>query len=162
MKELVMAESRTTGRATGNPETTRPTRDDEIRQERRRRQPGSLDRSAHLKLAIPENVRAENADQQLRWINDVGNRMHHLTVIDDYSKVAGVDPVPVGTSDDGKPIYAHLCAKPLDYWKADQREKTAAISASEKGLLQGDRTSAEDRRSEDVSYVPKGNSIARA
>ena len=132
-----MAESRTDGRATGNPATTRPTREDETRQERRRRQPGSLDRGAHLKLAIPENIRAENADQHLHWINDASNRMHHLTTNDDYSKVEGVAPVPVGTSDDGKPIYAHLMKKPLDYWQADQREKTAAINAKENDLLQG-------------------------
>ena len=130
-----MADGRTDGRATGNPATTRPTRETEIGQERRRRQPGSLDRGAHLKLAIPETIRAENADQHLHWINDTHNRMHHLTTQGDYSKVEGVEPVPVGTSDDGKPIYAHLMKKPLEYWQADQREKTAAINASEGDLL---------------------------
>lgn len=154
-----MADGRTTGRATGNPETTRPTRETEVRQERRRRQPGSLDRSAHLKLAIPDEIRAANADQQLRWINDTGNRLHHLTTQDDYSKVDDVPPVPVGTSEDGKPIYAHLCKKPMDYWLDDQREKTAAIREQEKGLLASARTSADDSRPDDVSYVPRGNSI---
>ena len=130
-----MAESRTDGRATGNPATTRPTRDDEVRQERRKRTAGSLDRTAHMKLGVPEHIRAENADQHLHWINDVGNRMHHLTTQDDYSPVVGMAPVPVGTSEDGKPIYAHLMKKPLDYWHDDQREKTAIVNANEAELI---------------------------
>lgn len=137
----------------------RPTRDTEIKQERRRRAPGTLDRNAHLKLAIPDEIRSRNEDQQLRWINDTGNRLHYLTTQDDYSKVDGVAPVPVGTSEDGKPIYAHLCKKPMEFWREDQAEKSAATREQEKGLAAAARTSADDNRPDDVSYVPTGNSI---
>jgi hypothetical protein len=41
-------------------------------------------------------------------------------VQDDYNKVEGVDPVPVGTGIDGKPILAHLLAKPIEFMREDQ------------------------------------------
>lgn len=133
----------------------------EVTQERRRRQPGTLDRLSQMKLAIPEKVRAENADQALRWINDTGNRMHFMTEQDDWSKIDGVPPVPVGTAEDGKPIYAHLCRKPKAFWEQDNAERVAATVEREKGLVRAAKTDPQDNRSADVSYVPAGNQITQ-
>ena len=73
------------------------TRQQQVAQERRRRSSGTLDASANAKLAIPDEVKARLQAEGLtpRWINDEGNRIHNLSVKDDYDKVDGVEPVPV-------------------------------------------------------------------
>lgn len=126
-----MADSRTTDAA-----TARQTRDEELRARRTQRDPGTLDRTTRLKLAVPEHIRVENADQHLHWMNDEGNRLHDMTTQDYYTKVDGVEPVPVGTGADGKPIMAHLMRKPLEYWQEDQKAKTAQVNAKEADILQ--------------------------
>lgn len=113
----------------------RQSRDEELRARRAARDPGTLDRNRNLKLAIPDSVRAANADQQLRWVNDHGNRMHDLTEVDFYTKVDGVAPVPVGTDEAGKPIFAHLCRKPMDMFREDQADKAAVIDGKEREIL---------------------------
>lgn len=113
----------------------RLSRDEELRQRRAARDPGTLDRSRNLKLAVSDSVRSANAGQQLRWVNDTGNRMHDLTEVDFYTKVDGVAPVPVGTDEAGKPIYAHLCRKPMDMFLEDQAAKAAVIDGEERKLM---------------------------
>jgi hypothetical protein len=136
-------------------------RKQEVAQERSRREAGTLDRMAQMKLAIPDSIRAEHEGRyQLRWINDSGNRMHFMTEKDDYEKVNGIQPVPVGTSEDGKPIYAHLCRKPLKFFEQHQAEAMRAIGEREKGLVQAARTDPQDNRTPETSYVPAGNSIS--
>lgn len=133
----------------------------EVAQERRRRQPGTLDRMAQMKLAIPDAVKAANANFALRWINDAGNRMHFMTQEDDWSKIDGVPPVPVGTSEEGKPIYAHLCRKPQAFWEQDSRERVAATVERERGLVRAAKSDPQDTRSPETSYVPAGNQISQ-
>lgn len=125
-----MADGRTTEAS------RRQARDEELRLRRTQRDPGTLDRGARLKLAVPEHIRVENADQHLHWMNDEGNRLNDMMTQDFYSKVEGVDPVPVGTAADGKPIMAHLMRKPLEYYREDQKAKTAEINAKEADILQ--------------------------
>lgn len=137
------------------------TRKEEVAVERRRRQTGTLDRMAQMKLAIPEKVRAENGDFMLRWVNDTGNRMHFMTEQDDWSKIDGVPPVPVGTSEEGKPIYAHLCRKPKAFWEQDQAERVAATVEQEKGLMRAAKSDPQDNRPPETAYVPEGNQITR-
>jgi hypothetical protein len=137
---------------------SRATRAEETAQERRRRSPGTLDRMAQLKLAVPDSVREENKDYALRWINDEGNRMHFMTVQDDWDVIDGVQPVPVGTDAEGKPVLARLCRKPMKFWEEDQKAKTDALKEQEAGLMRGQRDNTDELPS-DVSYVPKGNSI---
>jgi hypothetical protein len=137
----------------------RTSRKAEEAQARRRRQPGTLDRMQQLKLAVPDQVRKDNENYALRWINDSGNRMHFMTAQDDWDKVPEVQPVPVGTAEDGKPIYAHLCRKPKEFWDEDQKAKIDASRERERGLLRSARSDPADNRPEAVSYVPEGNSI---
>lgn len=138
-----------------------PTRKEEVAVERRRRQTGTLDRMAQMKLAIPDKVKEANADFMLRWVNDTGNRMHFMTEQDDWSKIDGVPPVPVGTSEEGKPIYAHLCRKPKAFWEQDQRERVAATVEQEKGLMRAAKSDPQDNRPTETAYVPEGNQITR-
>lgn len=131
-------------------------RKDEVAAERRRRQPGTLDRMQQLKLAVPDSVRAKYPDHTFRWVNDTGTRIHDLTVRDDYDKVEGVAPIPVGTDDQGQPIYAHLCAKRREFFDHDQREKLKAINERESSLLKRPDPTADK---ENDLHVRDGNSI---
>jgi hypothetical protein len=90
----------------------------------RRRRRGDEVLSASKRLPIPPEIEAKLKANGLspRWVNDEGNRMHRFTVLDDYDKVDGVDPVPVGTAEDGKPILAHLLAKPTEFIREDQEK----------------------------------------
>ena len=117
---------------------SRQGRKEETTQRRRRRDDNSAFQ-APLKLAIPDEIAAKLAEQgrSPRWVNDVGNRMHRLTKLDDYDKVPGVAPIPVGTGEDGKPIMAHLLSKPIEFIaedraKADKRRRTV-----EAGMMKG-------------------------
>ena len=103
----------------------------------RRRRRGDDGLAATKRLPIPPEIQAELKAKGLhpRWVNDEGNRMHQLTVQDDYDKVAGVDPVPVGTSIDGTPILAHLLAKPIAFMKEDQDRAEAARKRQEEALF---------------------------
>src|SRR5688572_20702542 len=95
----------------------------------RRRRRGNEALSAAERLPIPPEVKARLDAEGLvpRWVNDEGNRMHRFTVLDDYNKVEGVEPVPVDTDKAGNPILAHLLAKRQDF-------------------IEEDRTNAEERR----------------
>lgn len=147
---------------TGRERAPSPDRREDVAQERRRRSAGSLDRTAHLKLAVPPEVQAKyGATHHLHWFNDEGNRLYAMTVLDDYDKVSEVEPIPVGTSKDGKPILAHLCAKPLDFYRADQREKMEAIRETEQALMRGKLKADTDDTPSDRAYVAEANRISR-
>lgn len=139
---------------------TRETRQEVVAEERRRRSAGTLDRMQHLKLAIPEKVRQENQDYALRWINDQGNRMYFMTEQDDWNVVDGVEPIPVGTGVDNKPILARLCRKKREWFEADQREKVEATRQTERSLVSSAKSDPQDDRPDNVSYVVPGNTIS--
>ena len=136
------------------------------RRERRRRDDGDLDRGARFKLAIPKEIQDQAAREgkTLRWLNDEGNRMHHMTVEDDWDVVESdlVKPVPVSTTPDGKPVYARLCSKYQDWYDKDQRDKARLLDEREKAVAQGAKANPEDdKRSGEQYYVAKGNRISR-
>lgn len=137
----------------------RETRNEAEGQPRRRRS-GSMDAMNDLKLAIPDEVRERYPDRTFRWINDTGNRMHNKTKLDDWDKCEGIDPVPVGTDAQGKPILAYLCAKLLKYYEEDQRAALAFRREQEVAMMRampkGDPEAPVDKA---TTYVPEGNSI---
>lgn len=145
--------------------SVRADRKDETRQERRRRSDTTIDGGQRLKLAIPPEIEAKlKAEGRTpRWINDEGNRMYQMTERDDYDKVAGVDPIPVGTTKEGKPIYAHLCSKPdalieEDRAKADEPRKEME-RALLRGRVPGDTAGHDERYSS--GYVDEASHISR-
>lgn len=109
----------------------------QVAAERRRRDGTSL--TQRLKLAIPEQVREKlTAEGRTpRWVNDEGNRIADLTTRDDYDKVEGVDPVKVGTGQDGKPIYAHLYSKRNDFIAEDRLKIDQRRRETEAGMVKG-------------------------
>lgn len=89
----------------------------------RRRRRGDTALAAAKRLPIPPEIEAQlKAEGRTpRWVNDEGNRMHRFTVQDDYDKVAGVEPVPVGIGPSGQPILAHLLSKPNKFIREDMK-----------------------------------------
>lgn len=135
----------------------RPERATEERRERRRRTDGSLDRMTSFKMAIPQSVSDKYADRDFRWFNDVGNRIHAKTELDDWDKVPNVEPLTVGTDGEGKPIKAYLCMKPKEFVREDNAAKEAMLKEQEKGMLRG----PDNADLAGVSYAVEGNSIRR-
>lgn len=140
----------------------RPTREEDNQAQRRRRQPGTIDRMDELTLAIPDAVSEANPDHTFRWALDNPKRIHGLTVKDDWDVVEGVDPIPDHTSKAGKQVSLVLLKKRKDYWEEDQATKAAALKEQERALLRARKTDTADDRSDDVSYVPEGNRISNS
>jgi hypothetical protein len=109
----------------------------EVAKRRRRRDNAAF--GASLKLAIPEAIAEKMAAEgrSVRWVNDEGNRMHQLTKLDDWDKVSGVPPVPVGTNEGGKPILAHLCSKPTEFIEEDRKAAEDRRRTVEAGMVKG-------------------------
>lgn len=117
------------------PRRGRPPRSEETAQRRRRR--GDAGLAKDLRLPIPPEVQAELDRRDLvpRWVNDEGGRMHRFTVQDDYDPVEGVEPVPIGTDKAGKPILAHLLAKPREFIEEDKANAAKRIRETEEALF---------------------------
>lgn len=129
-------------------------------QARRRRDDVTIDGTQRLKLAIPEKVaeRLKAEGRVPRWVNDEGNRVHNLTQLDDYDKVEGVEPRVVGTSKEGKPIYAHLCSKPARFLAEDQAKLDERRRETERALLRG-KNPEDPIAGNDSFYADAANSI---
>lgn len=112
------------------------TRAEGERQQRRRR--GDEGLSAEQRLPIPPAIKAklEAEGRVPRWVNDVGNRIHALTVGDDYDKVDGVEPVPVVVDrKSGQTAMAHLLSKPADFVREDRDRAESRRKLTEDALF---------------------------
>lgn len=145
-------------------ETARPTRADEVRQERRR-VPGATTHYG-LKLHVPEN----ELDRKMyvyRHVNDVGNRVEEMKANDwDVAPLGGksVDSRHVGEAGAGTPSKAVLMRKRKDWYDADQKEKMKPLDEIEKAIKRGTahQASGEKELSGGVAYTPEGgNTIGR-
>jgi len=96
--------------------------------------------------------------------------MHQLTVLDDYDRVEGVDPVPVGTKPDGSPLMAFLCSKPTEFIEEDKRAAEKRRRETEMGMVKGQVPVQTDQGEMLVpvrgqlgaeTYVDKATSIGR-
>lgn len=141
---------------------TRADRITEERQERRRRADTTIDGARRLKLAIPADVEArlKSEGRTPRWVNDEGNRIVSLTKYDDYDRVDGVDPVPVGTTKEGKPIFAYLHSKPEAFIEEDKAKADAPRREMEAALLRG-KNPNDPIAGNDSFYADEANSISR-
>lgn len=134
-----------------------------VAEQRRRR--GDSEIRVDRNLDIPPEVQAwaDAEGMALRWANDEKNRIHRLTVQDDYDKVPNVEPVPVGTTAEGAPIKAHLLAKRKDFIAEDRAKADERRRATEKALVRGENP-AEGGNPNPASarrYVAPGTSIGR-
>lgn len=112
-------------------------RTQEVAERRRRRDDTNFQKSG--KLSIPEEVaeRLKAEGRSPRWVNDENNRLYNLTVRDDYDRVDGVEPVPVGKKEDGSPLLAHLLSKPTEFLREDQARAEKRRKAVEQGMVKG-------------------------
>lgn len=146
----------------------RPPRQVEVASARRRRDDTNFQQSA--KMPIPDEIaaRLKAEGRTVRWANDEGNRIHNLTVKDDYDKVDGVAPVPVGTDKTGKPIMAHLLSKPDAFIAEDRAKAENRRRATESAMAKGKVPAAVGAEPAPVSgamgaetYVDSATSIGR-
>jgi hypothetical protein len=139
----------------------RQTRQEEVRTERRRRNDASLDGRQALKLAIPKAVEEQLTAQGRtpRWVNDVGSRMHDLTVNDDWDKVEGVEPRDVVIDrKTGTTTKAYLLSKRSDFIAEDRKVKDANRRHQEDGMLKGVIPGATPAPN---TYADKSNNFGR-
>lgn len=138
-----------------------PDREMEILMERFARDDGTLTRAVRFKLAVPDAVREKyERDWHLYWFNDEGGRIQDMTTNDFYVPVDEVEPVVVGRNTEGKPTYARLFKKPRAIYDRQRAAKDNRILEQERGLMAAPRSDPLDNRSDEHSYVPKGNRIS--
>ena len=149
-----------------------------VREERRRRTDVSLEGRAPLDW--PERLIADPR-YVYHTFNDVGNRMHSKTVQDDWDIVRDVtEPDPdgraegaqarklVGSTKDGKPIFAYLCRKRKDWFDEDFRKRQRKLDEQDQqiktGKIAGSSESGAAALSADSphAYVPSGGLSVRA
>lgn len=143
--------------------SVRTERKDEVRQERRRRSDATIDGSQRKKLAIPPEIEAKLAAEGRtpRWVVDTGNRVHQLTVQDDYDRVEGVAPVPVVVDrKSGEVANQVLLSKPTAFLEEDRSKAEAARRETERALLRG-KNPEDPTAARDDFYAVEGNQISR-
>jgi hypothetical protein len=109
---------------------------------------------------------------EYRWLNDTPGRLESKTKLDDWDVVTTpADPTkddgegtavrrPVGTTPEGKPLYAYLCKKPKHYYEADKTEEQKMIAAEEENLRRGEVKGA-DALTGPMAYVPGGRNTIK-
>ena len=140
----------------------RTARQDEVRQERRRRDDTTIDAGQAKKLAIPLDIESELAAQgrSARWVNDVGSRVHDLTVRDDWDRVEGVEPRTVVIDrKTGETAKAILVSKPQAFIAEDAAKRDVARRETETAMLKARVPGA--TTTPDGMYADKANKIDR-
>jgi hypothetical protein len=124
-------------------------RGEQITTERRRRNSETL--SGRRQRMSVDMSKLDQENYAYRWVNDVGNRLHAMTVQDDWDVVQDRDgsikpnatgtgsevSVVVGTDNGGAPIRSVLLRKRKEYYNDDAAAKTRAIDEKEAGLKTG-------------------------
>ncbi len=143
---------------------------DTVRAERRRRDDNSFYQTKNLAIPAEVAARLEAEGRTPRWVNDVADRIRQLTVLDDYDKVDGVDPVPVVIDrKTGETVMAHLLSKPKDFIVEDRRKAESRRREIEGAMVNGKIPTAPGAEPTPVQgahgagiYAPSSNSIGRA
>lgn len=126
----------------------------EMRRERRRREPGTVDTTARLKLVVPPAIQKQLDEQGMtaRWALDSGGRVQQLQA-EEWDIVPGVDPVSASRSDDSQ---LRLMAKRKDWYVEDRAPLAELNKANERRAARGDAPSDEDGAvSTEQTYTPR-------
>ena len=126
--------------------------------DRRNRDNGTLDTMTVMRLGLPDEVISDNADCELRWVNDEGGRIEQLTQRNYYDVVEGVEGRTVGTSATGVPIVARLLRKPKEFAVEDRKAKLDRLNQTEKAALKGEGSGASAPSSAGI-YAPSDITI---
>ena len=166
------------------PRRGRPPRDQVEQTERRRRQPGSLNRMGTSALSIPEECK--DPDYHYHWVNDVRGRVQALTTHDDYDIVTideleetgrrnrsdfslnrasfGGNGSTVSLAVERDGTKAILLKKRQAFYDADYQEGLEARDAMMHGRvfeadLDHDAKDVGRETADETTYVPKGNQL---
>lgn len=146
---------------------TKPTRAEEVRQERRRK-PGSNALNG-IKLGLDEE-KVDRTQYTYRFVRDEGNRVQQLyaqdwdrvteKVKDDSNGLGSVTSAHGGLSEEGKPYNMVLLKKRKDWFEEDQKAKMQPLDEMEQAIRRGtDHQSGKlDLRGPGV-YTPGQNTI---
>lgn len=136
----------------------------ETRTRRRQRAAGSYE--GRIRLSVNEDL-LDRENFAYRWVNDSHGRIDAFTKRDDWDVMT--DPAIkedansegaqirqlVGSKEDGSPLYAYLCKKPLEYHREDQARRAERVDELESSIKRGqhkDGASADDPKGQ--YYVP--------
>lgn len=139
-------------------------RTEEQRAKRRRR--ADTTHEGYMRLGVRDDL-LDRKKFAYRWINDSAGRIDALTKRDDWDIV--VDPeikedsksegAPVrelvGAKQDGTPLYAYLCRKPLEWHREDRAKKLREVNKLEADLKRGQLKDAGALSADNPSaYIP--------
>lgn len=146
----------------------RPTRADEVRQERRRK-PGQVAHTG-VKLTADES-KLDRKNFTYRWVRDQGSRMAQLHA-DDYDPApedavlgnqgAGTVGTKIGgTDENGKPYGMVLMRKRKDWYDADQKDKQKPLDEIDAAIRRGTVHERNEPELAGSGYTPSQNTITR-
>lgn len=134
-------------------------RKDEIKQERRRRDPNQL--SGRRQRLYVDESKLDRQNFEYRFVNDDGNRVHALTVNDDWEVVQDRDSANsaqgaqvkhlAGTKEGGASLEAVLLRKRKSYHDEDKAAGQRRIDETEKSLRSG---AAPGATNDGQNYIP--------
>lgn len=146
-------------------ETQAPKRAEEQRAQRRRR--ADTTHEGYMRLGVNEAL-LDRKKFAYRWINDTNGRIDAMTKRDDWdivtdpnikedSKSEGAQVRQlVGAKQDGSPLFAYLCRKPIEYHKEDRAKKQKPLDEQDAQLKKGIVNSRDALSASDPNaYVPK-------
>lgn len=165
------------------PRRGRPPRAEVVATQRRRRQSGSLNRLAQMKLDCIDPAALDLENYVYRWVNEENGRLRQATKADDYDFVSTHElgdsfdaentdsesservRMLVGSDKGGNAIHSFLCRKPRTFWEADNEEAVRNREDMMAGRVYRGEAEEDERRKpgdEDKFYVPPGTSIGHA
>jgi hypothetical protein len=123
----------------------------EERRERRRRDAGDIDRTARMKLAIPQHIEEQlhREGKTARWVRDDTGRMHQMKS-EDWDIVDGVEPVAASRTDEGHMV---LMSKYADWYHDDRKHLKDQNDAMQKSAVS---PNAQEDVDPSGFYTPKG------
>jgi hypothetical protein len=121
------------------------------RRERRRRDAGDIDRTARMKLAIPQEIQeqATREGKTLRWVRDDVGRMQQMKS-EDWDIVDGVEPVAASRTDEGQMV---LMSKFADWYNDDRKHLSETNDAMQKQAIS---SGAKEDVNPEGFYTPSG------
>lgn len=141
-------------------DNARPTRAEEVRQERRKK-PGATT-AMGIKLGVDES-KLDRRTYEYRWANETGNRLQELhgNDWDRAPEIASEDGTKVaGTDDNGKPFKTVLMRKRKDWFNEDKREKQKPLAEMDEAIRSGVVHRKAEPELREGAYTPgAGNQI---
>jgi hypothetical protein len=139
----------------------RPTRADEVRQERRRQPGATVATGLHLTV---DETKLDRKNFSYRWAKDFGGRMPNLHGDDwdpapEQAVIGSIGEGTVGTKiggtdEGGKPYNMVLLRKRKDWYDADRKEKQRPLDEMDAAIKRGTNNPETNPDKNDGFYTP--------